>query len=212
MFYFLGRYFVTFILWLFNGRYHVIGKEKLPKEGNYIIVGPHRALWDMFYFATMAWPKRFAFMAKKELFKNPILRWLLEHGNAFPVDRQNPGISAIKKPVDILKKTDLSLIMFPSGSRHTQKLKGGSVVIAKTSGKPLVPMVYQGPVTLGDFLNPFKRGQVHLAVGEPIQIDRKMKLNDENTAKIDQQLLQAFDDLDDEIDPNYVYVDPKAKK
>ncbi|RRG17697.1 1-acyl-sn-glycerol-3-phosphate acyltransferase [Weissella viridescens] len=211
MFYTAGRYVVAFILWVFNGRYRVVGKENLPTSDNYIIVGPHRALWDMIYFAMMAWPKRFAFMAKKELFKNPILRWILVHANAFSVDRENPGLSAIKTPVNILKKTDLSLIMFPSGSRHSQKLKGGSVVIAKTAGKPLVPVVYQGPLTLGELFNPFKRGHVAIGVGKPISIDKKMKLNDETTAAIDKQLLDAFKDLDTQLDPNFVYVDPKAK-
>lgn len=211
MFYTVGRYVVTFVLWVFNGRYRVVGKENLPTTVNYIIVGPHRALWDMIYFAMMAWPKHFAFMAKKELFKNPILRWILVHANAFSVDRENPGLSAIKTPVNILKKTDLSLIMFPSGSRHSQKLKGGSVVIAKTSGKPLVPVVYQGPLTLGELFNPFKRGGVAIGVGEPISIDKKMKLNDDTTAAIDKQLTDAFKTLDTQLDPNFVYVDPKAK-
>ncbi|WP_072152578.1 lysophospholipid acyltransferase family protein [Weissella viridescens] len=211
MFYTIGRYVVTFVLWVFNGRYRVVGKENLPTTGNYIIVGPHRALWDMIYFAMMAWPKHFAFMAKKELFKSPILRWILVHANAFSVDRENPGLSAIKTPVNILKKTDLSLIMFPSGSRHSQKLKGGSVVIAKTSGKPLVPVVYQGPLTLGELFNPFKRGGVAIGVGEPISIDKKMKLNDDTTAAIDKQLTDAFKTLDTQLDPNFVYVDPKAK-
>ncbi|WJI90745.1 lysophospholipid acyltransferase family protein [Weissella viridescens] len=211
MFYTVGRYVVTFVLWVFNGRYRVVGKENLPTTGNYIIVGPHRALWDMIYFAMMAWPKHFAFMAKKELFKNPILRWILVHANAFSVDRENPGLSAIKTPVNILKKTDLSLIMFPSGSRHSQKLKGGSVVIAKTSGKPLIPVVYQGPLTLGELFNPFKRGGVAIGVGEPISIDKKMKLNDDTTAAIDKQLTDAFKTLDTQLDPNFVYVDPKAK-
>ncbi|WP_417852494.1 lysophospholipid acyltransferase family protein [Weissella viridescens] len=211
MFYTVGRYVVTFVLWVFNGRYRVVGKENLPTTGNYIIVGPHRALWDMIYFAMMAWPKHFAFMAKKELFKNPILRWILVHANAFSVDRENPGLSAIKTPVNILKKTDLSLIMFPSGSRHSQKLKGGSVVIAKTSGKPLIPVVYQGPLTLGELFNPFKRGGIAIGVGEPISIDKKMKLNDDTTAAIDKQLTDAFKTLDTQLDPNFVYVDPKAK-
>lgn len=212
MFYTFGRAVVASVLWLFNGSYTVKGKENLPTEGNYIIVGPHRALWDMLYFAMMAWPKKFAFMTKKELFKNFILRWILVHANAFSVDREHPGPSAIKTPVNILKKSDLSLIMFPSGTRHSQKMKGGSVVIAKISGTPLVPAVYQGPLSIGELFNPFKRHRISVAVGKPISIDRKMKLSDENTALIDAQLTQAFADLDNEIDPNFVYTDPSAKK
>ncbi|MSE22691.1 1-acyl-sn-glycerol-3-phosphate acyltransferase, partial [Lactobacillus parabuchneri] len=85
--------------------------------------------------------------AKKELFKNPILRWVLLHANAFSVDRDNPGPSAIKKPVRILRKSDLSLILFPSGTRHSTQLKSGAALIAQLSGVPLVPTVYQGPLT-----------------------------------------------------------------
>ena len=39
-----------------------------------------------------------------------------------------------------------------------------------------------------------------------------MKLNDENQQKIISQMEQAFDKLDDQIDPNFVYVDPATKK
>ncbi len=62
-------------------------------------------------------------MAKEELFKNPVLRFILTHSNAFPVKRDNPGPSVIKTPVKILKSTNLGLIMFPSGTRHATDLK-----------------------------------------------------------------------------------------
>ena len=62
---------------------------------------------------------------RRKLFKNPILRFILIHANAFPVKRdKKPGPSAVKTPVKILKDTDLSLIMFPSGTRHSTALKG----------------------------------------------------------------------------------------
>ncbi|SUP59358.1 Uncharacterised protein [Weissella viridescens] len=38
-----------------------------------------------------------------------------------------------------------------------------------------------------------------------------MKLNDDTTAAIDKQLTDAFKTLDTQLDPNFVYVDPKAK-
>lgn len=211
MFYTVARYVVNVVFWLFNGRYTVTGKENLPQESNYIMVGPHRALWDMIYFALAVWPKRFTFMAKKELFQNPILRWILTNANAFSVDRENPGPSAIKIPVNSLKKTDVSLIMFPSGTRHSQEMKGGAMMIAKMAGVPLVPVVYQGPVKMSEFFNPFKRGQVSVAIGAPVEVDRKMKMTDENVQIIDQELTTAFNALDASIDPNWTYVDPNPK-
>ena len=200
MFYTFIRYVAAGVVWLINGRYTLTGQDKLP-QGNYILVGPHRTWWDPIFFALAAWPHKFSFMAKKELFKNPILRWILVHANAFSVDRENPGPSAIKIPVNNLKKTELGVIMFPSGSRHSQEMKGGAMMIAKLSGAPLVPMVYQGPVKFGDL---FKRNNVKMAFGDPIHVDKKIKLTDET-------LTDAFDKIDKSIDPTWVYIDPKPK-
>lgn len=208
VFYSFIRIVARLIVWIINGNAHYLNKKNLP-QGNYILVGPHRAWFDMIYFALGASPKKFSFMAKKELFKNPILCFILVHANAFAVDRKNPGPSAIKIPVRWLKKRDLSLIMFPSGTRHSQKMKGGVVLIAKLAGVPIIPAVYQGPVT---FKHLMARKKVTVNFGQPIYVDRKVRINDELEQKVITQLQTAFQQLDDQIDPNYVYVDPKSLK
>ncbi len=208
MFYTFIRAVAAGVVWLVNGRFEIHNADKLP-EGNYILVGPHRTWWDPIFFALAAWPTRFMFMAKIELFKNPILRYILVHANAFPVDRANPGPSAIKTPVQNLKKGNLSLIMFPSGSRHSQEMKGGAMVIAKLSGAPIVPMVYQGPVKFGTL---FKRNNVKMSYGDPIYIDKKIKLSDENIQQFGHDLQSAFDQVDRALDPSFVYVDPSPKE
>ncbi len=180
MFYSFIRGLVRFLVYLINGKPNFEGKENLP-SGNYILVGPHRTWFDPLYFALAASPKKFSFMAKEELFKNPILRFILKHANAFPVDRKNPGPSVIKTPVKLLKKSDLSLIMFPSGTRHSQEMKGGVVLIAKMTGVPIIPAVYQGPLTLKAL---FSRKKTTVRFGGPIYVDRKTKLTDETQAEI----------------------------
>ena len=125
MFFSFMRGFCRVLFFVINGNLEIQNKEKLPQDENYILVAPHRTWWDPLYLAVAARPKKFAFMAKEELFKNPIIRFILVHSNAFPVNRQKPGPSAIKTPVKLLKNTDLSLIMFPSGSRYSSELKGG---------------------------------------------------------------------------------------
>ncbi|AJA79679.1 lysophospholipid acyltransferase family protein [Levilactobacillus brevis] len=208
MFYRFLRGVVCTILYLVNGRARYVNQDNLP-EGPYVLVGPHRTWFDPVYFAMAAYPRKFSFMAKEELFQNPIFRWLLKHVNGFPVNRDHPGPSAIKTPVRILRQGDLSLIMFPSGSRHSNELKGGAAVIAKMAGVPLVPAVYQGPLT---FKQLFTRKPVTIAFGKPIAIDRKLKLNEEGQAQIEQQMQAAFDQLDREIDPTFHYVDVTEKK
>ncbi|GEN47225.1 lysophospholipid acyltransferase family protein [Ligilactobacillus pobuzihii] len=203
MFYSFIRVVARVIVAIINGNSHYLNKEKLP-EGNYILVGPHRAWFDMIYFALAASPKPFSFMAKKELFKNPILRFILKHANAFPVDRKHPGPSAVKTPIKWLRKRDISLIMFPSGTRHSQEMKGGVALIAKLSGVPIVPTVYQGPLT---FKQLFTRKSVTVAFGEPIYPDRKAKMTEEYQNDLLLQMKTEFEKLDQQIDPSFKYVD-----
>src|SRR5699024_832002 len=156
-------------------------------------------------------------------------RFILLHANAFPVNRENPGPSVIKTPVKWLKKKDLSLIMFPSGTRHSQKLKGGAILIAKLSGVPIVPAVYQGPLTFkglltrkkttvafGDpiYLDRISKSNCSffsVAFGDPIYLDRKMKINDENQKIIIEKMEQQFNSLDKSINPDFKYIDVSKK-
>ncbi|WP_029509845.1 lysophospholipid acyltransferase family protein [Leuconostoc lactis] len=200
---------VVGLIWTINGRVKYMHRDRLPVNDNYILVGPHRSWWDPVWYAVAAYPKHFIFMAKIELFKFPPLAWLIRAAGAFPVDRENVGPSVIKVPVRELKSGDRSLIMFPSGSRHSAELKSGTILIAKMSGKPIVPAVYQGPVKFSQL---FKRNNTTINFGEPIVVDRKDKLDKENITKYTQMIQDAFDRLDQEINPDFVYIDPKHEK
>lgn len=200
---------VVGLIWTINGRIKYMHRDRLPVNDNYILVGPHRSWWDPVWYAVAAYPKHFIFMAKIELFKFPPLAWLIRAAGAFPVDRENVGPSVIKVPVRELKSGDRSLIMFPSGSRHSAELKSGTILIAKMSGKPIIPAVYQGPVKFSQL---FKRNNTTINFGEPIMIDRKDKLDKENITKYTQMIQDAFDRLDQEINPDFVYIDPKHEK
>ncbi|MEJ6400737.1 lysophospholipid acyltransferase family protein [Nicoliella lavandulae] len=201
------RIIAKIIFAVVNGNIHVKNKAKLP-DGNYILVGPHRAWFDMIVFALVASPKKFTFLAKKELFNNFILRYILNKVNAVPVDRDNPGPSVIKDPVKILKQTDLSIVIFPSGTRHSEDLKAGAILIAKLSGTPMVPVVYQGPLS---FKKLFTRKPITVSFGDPIYVDRKLKINTETEQKLEQEMQASFDQLDRSINPDFKYVDVSKK-
>lgn len=207
MFYKFIRIVVRIIVAIINGNWHVQGKENLPDD-SYIIVAPHRNWWEPIFFALAISPKQAAFMAKEELFKNPILSYILRHAHAISVDRKNPGPSVIKKPVHYLKKEGYILIMFPSGTRYSKDLKGGSVLISKMSQKPLVPVVYQGPLSFKDLL---KRKKITIGIGKPIYVDRSVKINEESTEKINHEMEIAWNKLDTSIDPTFEYI-PNNKK
>lgn len=183
--------FLKFLIYLLNGKIIVEDKDKLP-EGNYILAAPHLTWWDPLVIGVAALPKEFTIMAKKELFKNPIFAWILKKVNVFGVDRKNPGPSAVKQPVKTLKNTDLSLMIFPSGTRHSSQLKGGIALIAKMAKVPIVPVVYEGPLSFKDVL---KRKPMTIRFGTPIDTSDVKKLDEAGIREVGCRLNTAFETL-----------------
>jgi 1-acyl-sn-glycerol-3-phosphate acyltransferase len=94
---------------------------------------------------------RIHFMAKKEIFSNFIISYLLHKVGAFPVNRQDADYGAIKKAYQLLKENKI-VGLFPEGSRsesgHIQKAYNGAALIAARSGVPVLPMAIAGPYRL----------------------------------------------------------------
>lgn len=197
MFYTYLRGLVVFILWVVNGNAHYHNEDKiLPADTNYILVAPHRTFWDPVYMAFAARPKQFIFMAKKELFTNRIFAWWIKMCGAFPIDRENPSPDAIRYPVNVLKKENRSLVMFPSGSRHSQDVKGGVAVIAKMAKVKIMPAAYLGPMTLKGLI----RGErVDMNFGNPIDVSDIKRMNDEGISEVARRIQTEFDRLDKEM-------------
>ncbi|WP_367341777.1 lysophospholipid acyltransferase family protein [Limosilactobacillus sp.] len=193
---------------LINGKAEIKGLDQLPK-GNYILVAPHRTWMDPVLLALAVYPKQFSFMAKEELFKNKLIGWFLKRLHAFPVNRKHPGPSAISKPVRILKKSPYSTIIFPSGSRYSSQLKGGALLIAKMAGVPIVPAVYQGPLSFGQMWSRKKR---RIAFGKPFVVERRQRLTEDAQREYEQKMQNAFNDLDKDLDPSFKYVMPPKPK
>jgi 1-acyl-sn-glycerol-3-phosphate acyltransferase len=178
---------------LLNGKTKVYGKENLPADEKFVLVAPHRSFLDPVYIAITAYPFQFSFMAKKELFEIPFLGWLIRKMNAFPVDRDNPGVSAIKTPVNHLKNNELNVVVFPSGSRHSAELKGGAVTIARLGKSKIVPAIYDGPLTIKDLL---LRKQTTVIFGEPFEVKRKIDGVDDINAYYSRKIQESFDALE----------------
>lgn len=94
--------------------------------------------------------------------------------------------------------------MFPSGTRHSQNLKGGVLLIARLANVPIVPAVYQGPTTLKGLL---KRQKVTIAFGDPIELNSRKKLTEDEQQVILEKMTNSFKKIDAQINPDYVYID-----
>ncbi|MFR6452553.1 MAG: lysophospholipid acyltransferase family protein [Streptococcus sp.] len=135
-------------------------------------------------------------MAKKELFKSRIFGWWIRMcGGSSQLTVKILVQEAIKYPVNMLKKSNRSLIMFPSGSRHSSDVKGGVAVIAKMAKVKIMPVVYQGPRELKGLLT---GERVDMNYGNPIDISDLKRLNDENIQEVARRIQSEFDRLDEE--------------
>ncbi len=162
MLYYFGRFVFLLYLKLFY-RIKFIGRSNIPGRKPFIICANHISWLDPMAVAAAlpAWYK-INYMAKKELFKNPVLNFLLPMAGAFPVNRQEADLIAIKKAYLILKEGNV-LGLFPEGTRSRngimQKAYNGAALIAVRSGVPILPVAVEGPYRF------FKTLKVH--VGEP---------------------------------------------
>src|SRR5699024_9213076 len=166
--YYIAGYALKVFLTIFGGPIKVFGREKLPKNDGYVIACTHTGWVDILWLGISILPLKINYMAKKELFESKGLKWLMEHLNAFPVDRENPGPSSIKTPMRLIKDGKIVGI-FPSGTRSSEDvpLKRGAVTIASYAKSPIIPAAYVGPNNFKELFR-FKRAKI--AFGEPIHL------------------------------------------
>src|SRR5699024_10354129 len=138
----------------------------------YVLACTHSGWVDRLWLGVSVYPTHVHYMAKKELFKTRFLRWLMNGLNAFPVDRDNPGPSAIKTPMRLIKDGKVVGI-FPSGTRTTEDvpLKRGAVTIASYSKSPIVPAAYVGPNNFKELL---RREKPRLIFGDPLYLNKDL--------------------------------------
>ena len=189
---------VKVILKLMGSKARVYGEENLPKEGGYIIACTHTGYVDILNLGVAMYPQEIHFMAKKQLFEMKGLGWLIEHLNAFPVDRDNPGPSVIKIPSQLLKEGKVVGI-FPSGTRYSEgtDLKQGAITIAQLAKAQIVPAAYVGARNAGDVM---KRGKGYLIYGEPFYVTGKGKEGREQfTQHLERELVALTEELENRI-------------
>lgn len=169
-------------------RLHVHGKENMPQEGAVIVALNHKSNWDP-VLAITHMPRKLNFMAKKELFRYPVLKNILKWAGAFPVDREASGLSAIKTALSILRSGQV-MAMFPEGRRvmgnqeHTAK--AGVAMIAEKTGVPIVPVAIAGRYRLF--------AKIELYIGEPMYVksENGEKLTGEELQQISDELLSKI--------------------
>ena len=157
-----------FELW-FSWRFE--GLDEVPETGPLIVAGNHLSYLDPFahaYFVVKA-GRRPRFLAKRELFENPVVGMVLRGAHQIPVDRARGGTEPLEAAARALAAGEV-VVIYPEGTSATAdpaflpgRGKTGAVRLSLQTGVPILPVATWG----GQFV--WRRsGRQSLAFGRPI--------------------------------------------
>lgn len=175
MFYRFARFLLKIV---FKIRYKLVvhGNTKLP-ETPLIICANHINLWDPILLAII-FERPIRFMAKKELFDNKFLGFLLNKFGAFPVDRDNVNIKTIKDAIKLVKNNEV-LGIFPEGTRvktvSEENMKTGVAMIASRAGADVIPVFINSNYKFRSKVEVFVRDKIAISSFDDVSKDIRNK-------------------------------------
>jgi 1-acyl-sn-glycerol-3-phosphate acyltransferase len=126
---------------------HISGETISNPRYPYVVVCNHQSMADIPLISNLPWEMKW--MAKEELFKIPVVGWMMRLAGDISVDRKNPrsGALAFIKAKDILEHK-CSVMIFPEGTRtldgRVRPFTDGAFHLAIKSKVPILPLVVEG--------------------------------------------------------------------
>ncbi|MFC1566543.1 lysophospholipid acyltransferase family protein [bacterium] len=139
--YFIGYLFYR-LLYRIIYRVECVGLENVPEYGGAIIASNHFSYADPpLVGASLKRPLHY--MAKKELFRNVVIKKILLGVNAFPVKRGKMDLDALRSAIELLQNGKL-LLLFPEGTRRKKdrkpRIKKGVGFLVKKTNSVVIPV------------------------------------------------------------------------
>ena len=172
--------------------FDVVGKENLIK-GAAMVCSNHSEMIDPFLIAiAFGIDDNVHVITKIEVFKVPVVSYVLWKIGMIPVDRSINDIASIKMTLGFLKK-DEKIVIFPEGTRATEhdasSAKSGAVKLAERAGVPIIPVFLPRK-------KPFFRKST-LVFGEPYYLEKQTtKRTVDDYAKLSEDLMNKIQALD----------------
>jgi len=166
---------------VFKGQ--LLGEENIPQKDSFIMVSNHGSLLDPPLLGH-ALGRNISFMAKAELFKIPILGFVIKACGAYPVKRGIADKNTIKTACNKLSNNNC-IGIFIDGTRQkngrVNKPKQGAALLAFKNQKLLLPVaiVNSHRLVKYKFCIPFF-SKIVIKVGKPVQPPRNSSKDDLN--------------------------------
>ncbi|MGN0131070.1 MAG: lysophospholipid acyltransferase family protein [Lachnospiraceae bacterium] len=125
----------------------VFGKENIPKEDGFLMYANHQGLFDIIALVASC-DRPWAAVLKKELYRLPLLKEIVDCTNSFPMDREDirqsmQVIQSVTKEV----KNGRNYLIFPEGTRSKNgnrmlEFHSGSFKCATKAKCPILPVAF----------------------------------------------------------------------
>jgi len=176
IYHFMARIWSELVLWIFNVKVEVVGKENVEFGKNYIYISNHASAMDI-PALIHGIPDQIRFLAKQELGKIPLWGWLLKYGGYILIDRRNPkrAMRSVQRAIEKIK-SGVSVLVFAEGTRSTDgkllPFKRGGFMLAIRAKTPIVPVTIIGSHKIMKKhkleINP---GTIKILLDKPISVD-----------------------------------------
>ena len=130
-----------------NATVKIINKEKIPKDGQYLVICNHRGIIDppILEVALQNTNIFGVWVAKKELYNSPFFGLFVRNAGSILLDREKNQMSGFFAETKKAVKEGSSIFIFPEGTRNkTEKslieFKEGFRIIALKNRLPILPV------------------------------------------------------------------------
>jgi 1-acyl-sn-glycerol-3-phosphate acyltransferase len=156
-------------------RVRVLHRERLDRDRSFVIVANHESFCDILVLLANL-PMQVRFLAKRSVFRVPVLGWSIAAAGFVPVDREDRsrGTETVDAALRRLSG-GRSVVVFPEETRTRNgellPFKRGAAHLALRSGLPILPVGLAGTFRVlkrGSLL--ITPGTVAMSVGEPIEV------------------------------------------
>jgi len=186
---YLSRAILSVFYW-----FDIRGQEKIP-DGAAMVCSNHSSMLDPLFVAyAFGIGYHLHFIAKIELFKIPVVSFVVSKLGAISVDREMKDVETIKRTLSYFKQGE-KVAIFPEGTRASAydevEARSGAVKIAERAGIPIVPI----------FVPRKKKWfrKLPLIIGEPYSIEKaKGKRSAEEYTALARDLMRRIEALNPE--------------
>jgi 1-acyl-sn-glycerol-3-phosphate acyltransferase len=180
-----------------------IGAENVPRTGPVILAPNHFSQWDHF-FAGVFLRRKIRFMAKSQLFSNPVIEFIFRHGGAFPIRRGYQDEEAFNTAFTILERGGC-MLMYPEGGRSRtgglREPRPGVGRIALQSGVPVIPVAIHGSLGVRGWRK-LRFPKVTVQFGEPMYFGVVASPTREQQIDVATQVFEHVREMYDALESN----------